>query len=107
MEATSEALSFPQPQATAARSASLPWVVYLAVAGLACQPIGMLWDISYHSTMGRDTLWTPAHIIIQLGGTVPALLLTRFRIGMRCPSELPATRSRSQWLSRQHSNELA
>jgi hypothetical protein len=34
----------------------------------------LLWDISHHSTIGRDTFWTPAHIIIQLGGIVPALL---------------------------------
>src|SRR5438034_4608216 len=48
--------------------------VYLAVLGLACLPIGLLWDISHHSTIGRDTFWTPAHILIQLGGIVPALL---------------------------------
>jgi hypothetical protein len=53
----------------------LPRAVYLAVAGLACLPIGLLWDISHHSTIGRDTFWTPAHIVIQLGGIVPALLL--------------------------------
>src|SRR5256712_6119228 len=53
---------------------SLPRSVYLAVAGLACLPIGLLWDISHHSTIGRDTFWTPAHILIQLGGIVPALL---------------------------------
>src|SRR5712664_2757502 len=45
-----------------------------AVIGLACLPIGLLWDVSHHSTIGRDTFWTPAHIIIQLGGIVPALL---------------------------------
>jgi hypothetical protein len=45
-----------------------------AVIGLACLPIGMLWDVSHHSTIGRDTFWTPAHIVIQLGGMVPALL---------------------------------
>ena len=48
--------------------------VYVAVAGLACLPIGLLWDISHHSTIGRDTFWTPAHILIQLGGIVPAFL---------------------------------
>ncbi|MFO1500293.1 MAG: hypothetical protein U1G07_18220 [Verrucomicrobiota bacterium] len=52
----------------------LPKSVYLAVAGLACLPIGLLWDISHHSTIGRDTFWTPAHILIQLGGLVPAFL---------------------------------
>ena len=43
---------------------------------LACLPIGSIWDISHHSTIGRDTFWTPAHIIIQLGGIVPAMLFT-------------------------------
>ena len=52
----------------------LPRAVYVAVAGLACLPIGLLWDISHHSTIGRDTFWTPAHILTQLGGVVPALL---------------------------------
>lgn len=30
--------------------------------------IGLLWDISWHRTIGRDTFWTPAHLAIQLGG---------------------------------------
>src|SRR5436309_14748134 len=52
----------------------VPRSVYVAVAGLACLPIGLLRDISHHSTIGRDTFWTPAHLLIQLGGIVPALL---------------------------------
>src|SRR6266567_5274498 len=55
-------------------AAGVPRSVYVAVAGLACLPIGLLWDISHHSTIGRDTFWTPAHILIQLGGIVPAIL---------------------------------
>ena len=50
--------------------------VFVALFGLACLPIGSIWDISHHSTIGRDTFWTPAHIIIQLGGIVPAMLFT-------------------------------
>src|SRR2546422_7673289 len=57
-------------------AASVPRSVYVAVAGLACLPIGLLWDISHHSTIGRDTFWTPAHILIQIGGVTPALLFT-------------------------------
>src|SRR2546426_9446937 len=53
---------------------TLPRSVIAAVCGLACLPIGLLWDISHHSTIGRDTFWTPAHILIQLGGIVPAFL---------------------------------
>src|SRR5258705_3847293 len=64
----------PQTSVPSASTVNLPRSVYAAVAGLACLPIGMLWDISHHSTIGRDTFWTPAHIIIQLGGIVPALM---------------------------------
>src|SRR5437763_1248757 len=63
-------------ETTLAYPEKLPRSVYAAVAGLACLPVGLLWDISHHSTIGRDTFWTPAHIIIQLGGIVPALLFT-------------------------------
>ena len=33
----------------------------------------MLWDISWHSTIGRDTFWTPAHLLTYLGGLIPGL----------------------------------
>ena len=62
-----------RPVTTGFRS-SIPWHGWAAVCGVACLPIGLLWDISWHSTIGRDTFWTPAHIVIQLGGIVPALL---------------------------------
>lgn len=78
MDATrAEAARLETRPATARNPATaekLPRTVYLAVAGLACLPVGLLWDISHHSTIGRDTFWTPAHILIQLGGIVPALL---------------------------------
>src|SRR6185436_19155884 len=32
--------------------------------------VGIVWDISWHSTIGRDTFWTPAHICIHFGGSL-------------------------------------
>src|ERR671930_343057 len=64
----------PRTSIPSGKTGILPRSVYVAVAGFACLPIGLLWDISHHSTIGRDTFWTPAHILIQLGGIVPALL---------------------------------
>src|SRR5207249_10706942 len=32
--------------------------------------VGLLWDISWHISIGRDTFWTPAHICIYLGGVL-------------------------------------
>lgn len=32
--------------------------------------VGVIWDISWHRSVGRDTFWTPAHMAIYLGGIV-------------------------------------
>jgi hypothetical protein len=32
--------------------------------------IGVVWDISWHQSIGRDTFWTPAHLAIHLCGVL-------------------------------------
>src|SRR3954471_5158200 len=59
---------------TVAKAHALPWFVYAVALAAACIPIGALWDISWHSTIGRDSFWTPAHIMIYLGGAVPGMV---------------------------------
>lgn len=61
------------PAETSVRSAAIPWHLAIAVCGACCIPLGALWDISWHMSIGRDTFWTPAHIVIYLGGVVPGL----------------------------------
>jgi hypothetical protein len=39
----------------------------------ACIVIGLLWDISWHSTIGRDTFWSPPHLLEQFGAVVAGL----------------------------------
>ena len=56
------------------RTSTLPWYCYAVVLGAACIPLGAIWDISWHLTIGRDSFWTPAHIMIYLGGTVPGCI---------------------------------
>lgn len=34
---------------------------------------GLIWDISWHMSIGRDTFWTPAHMAIYTGGAVAGL----------------------------------
>jgi len=38
--------------------------------GVLSGVIGGVWDISWHMSIGRDTFWTPAHIMIQLTGVL-------------------------------------
>ena len=47
---------------------SWAWHVYAVVASAAMVVVGLLWDISWHMSIGRDTFWTPAHLLIQGGG---------------------------------------
>ena len=63
--------AFAAREAARPKTASLPWYCVVAALGATCIPIGALWDISWHSTIGRDTFWTPAHMMIHLGGLLP------------------------------------
>ena len=47
-----------------------PWAVAFASTSVI---VGVLWDISWHRTIGRDSFWTPAHLAIYLGGVVAGL----------------------------------
>jgi hypothetical protein len=50
-----------------------PLPIVLAAAGATSIVAGLLWDISWHRSIGRDTFWTPAHMAIYLGGLLAAL----------------------------------
>ncbi len=54
----------------AARVESVPWTIWCMVAGVVSGMIGGPWDISWHMSIGRDTFWTPAHIMIQMTGVL-------------------------------------
>src|SRR5205085_4367773 len=49
------------------------WHAYAVVFAAACVMVGVYWDISWHMTIGRDTFWTPAHLLIQAGGLIAGL----------------------------------
>ena len=49
------------------------WHAYAVVAAAAMVVIGLIWDISWHMSIGRDTFWTPAHLLIQGGGLLAGL----------------------------------
>src|SRR5438874_208913 len=51
----------------------LPWFVWTSLASVTCILVGSYWDISWHMTIGRDTFWTPAHLLIQAGGLIAGL----------------------------------
>jgi len=55
------------------RATSVPWFVWSGVLAVTSIAFGLYWDISWHMTIGRDTFWTPAHLVIQFGGILAAI----------------------------------
>ena len=49
---------------------SIPWAIWFMVGGITVSLIGGTWDVSWHRSIGRDTFWTPPHILIQMGAGV-------------------------------------
>ena len=52
---------------------TLPWYCSAVTLSATAIVIGLQWDISWHETIGRDTFWTLAHIVIYIGGIIGGL----------------------------------
>jgi hypothetical protein len=57
----------------AARTAVVPWYIWFCLAAVFCGAIGGVWDISWHKSIGRDSFWTPAHVLIYLNGVLAGI----------------------------------
>ena len=53
---------------TSAEAISIPWTIWLMVAGITLILVGGTWDFAWHMSIGRDTFWIPPHILSQAGG---------------------------------------
>jgi len=71
MESVAHAAAAPRPRVESA--AAVPWYLTAMLAGSTSIIVGLLWDISWHMTIGRDTFWTPAHMAIYLGGVLAGI----------------------------------
>jgi hypothetical protein len=46
--------------------AGVPWYLSGTIAAATAVYIGVVWDISWHMTIGRDTFWSPPHLMTYL-----------------------------------------
>ena len=58
----------------------VPWYAWLSLATTAAAVSGEHWDISWHMSIGRDTLWTPPHLMIQAAALLSAIVFGWFII---------------------------
>jgi hypothetical protein len=55
------------------KAEGIPMLVWATMIASVCIATGLYWDISWHETIGRDSFWTPAHLLIQFGAILGAL----------------------------------
>ncbi len=63
--------------ATAARARkrfqTVPWYTAAVLIASTCVVVGLLWDVSWHRTVGRDTFWTLPHLLEQFAALLAGL----------------------------------
>src|SRR4051795_3679428 len=52
---------------------AIPWPLYAVVLASTCIVVGLIWDVSWHRTVGRDTFWTLAHLLEQAAAVIAGL----------------------------------
>jgi hypothetical protein len=57
-----------------ARSASVPWYIWTGALAVTSATIGGAWDVSWHRSIGRDSFWTPAHMLIYACGVLAGIV---------------------------------
>lgn len=61
------------PRAKASVETAFLIVVFALLASSTLIIVGLLWDISWHTSIGRDTLWSPPHVLEQIGASLAGI----------------------------------
>ena len=52
----------------------VPFYYYIILLATTAIAVGIQWDISWHSTIGRDKLLSPPHLVVYVGGIICGLI---------------------------------
>ncbi|GAB3548405.1 hypothetical protein [Spirosoma fluminis] len=66
----------PSTTLIAQASTSIPPYIYAVIFASLCVVWGLLWDIMWHISIGRDGLFAPPHVVIYVGAIVSGLFST-------------------------------
>jgi hypothetical protein len=67
MESAAQA-AFPRSRVESV--AAIPWYLITMLIGSTSIVIGIIWDLSWHMVIGRDTFWSPPHVAVYFGGAL-------------------------------------
>jgi hypothetical protein len=52
---------------------AIPWYLWCALLSSAAVAFGVHWDIAWHRSIGRDTFWSPPHLMIYAAAVMAAI----------------------------------
>ena len=52
---------------------AIPWYLWCALLSSASVALGVHWDIAWHRSIGRDTFWSPPHLMIYASAVLAAV----------------------------------
>jgi hypothetical protein len=55
---------------TSVEAASIPRTIWLTVAGMTLTLVGGTWDFAWHMSIGRDSMWVPPHVMVQMSAVL-------------------------------------
>ena len=58
----------------ASSGAAVPWYIWIGALAVTSASIGGAWDVSWHRSIGRDSFWTPAHMLIYACGILAGIV---------------------------------
>jgi len=66
----STAVTIPATAVTKAVSTGIPWYLWSLVLAVSLVTVGGQVDVSWHRSIGRDTFWTPPHMMVYACGLI-------------------------------------
>jgi hypothetical protein len=72
-ESSDRLVNEPRPSSEYDKSQTATWLVYATLFASLSIIVGLIWDISWHRTVGRDTFWTYPHVLEQIAAIVAGL----------------------------------
>ncbi len=51
----------------------VPWFIWASAASITCAVLGLHFDIAWHRSIGRDSFWNPAHLVLYSSGVLSAI----------------------------------
>jgi hypothetical protein len=55
-------------------TSGVPWYLWMGALAVTCSSMGGAWDVAWHRSIGRDTFWTPAHMVIYACGVLAGIV---------------------------------